>query len=169
MAATLDTSYIPDYTSCVTLLTKMMEALFEHAPHHVSPLITCHVPFTAETYSDSMRVAAVSVLSSAAEHKCGGDKAQYTCLHAMLLKCAHDNMALVRRLALKGLASLVLDMGEDDLKTAVNCLVSGIDDDTCSSVSLTALRGLVKLLPRLEPDHLQSLLASLALKAGSNK
>jgi len=41
---------------------------------------------------------------------------------------------------------------------------SGVDDDACSSVSLTALRGLVKLLPKLPPDHLQSLLASLALK-----
>ena len=164
VASTLNTTTLSDYTCCVTLISKMMEAVCCHAPHHVSALVNSHVQYIDSSHVDSMRVAAVAVLSAACEHQCGGDQSLYKGLHKTLVCCSGDTMPLVRRLSLHGLAFISVDMGEDEVSTSVKVLVSGVDDDQCSTVSLTALRGLVKLLPHVSHDQLTTLVSSLALK-----
>ena len=164
VSGALDTSSLGDYSQCAGLLARMMEAVCSHAAQYVSALVTSHVPHTRPTCPDSVRVAGVAVLSSTAEQGAVGDKSLFPVLHSTLLSSSSDPLPLVRRLALAGVSSLAHLMEDTQTRAAISALVAGLEDEHCSTVSLTSLRGLARVLPHLSPSQLQPLVASLALK-----
>ena len=167
VASSLSCQHLSDYTQLVALLDRLVQAVTQHAPHHLSSIVSGHVPFTASSLPDCMRVASLAVLQSCAEHKAGGDLALICSIHSVLLKSCSDTLPLARRLALQGVpliascADLELEAGCVPTLTA---LIIGVEDEQCSAVSLTALRGLVSLLPHVPPHHIHPVTSSLALK-----
>jgi len=168
VASSLTSSGLSNYTQLVDLLTKLVQSVAQHGPHHLPAIVSGHVPFTAPTVPDCMRVASLAVLQACAEHKAGGDPALLATTLSTLLKSCSDSLPLARRLALQGVPALAA-CSQDEIETtcvaALSALITGVEDEQCSAVSLTALRGLVCLLPHVPPHHLHPLTSSLALKA----
>lgn len=167
VANSLTCSGLSDYTQLVQLLGQLVQAVAQHGPHHLPAIVSGHVPFTSASLPDCMRVASLAVLQSCAEHKAGGDLALLSSVHSVLLKSCSDLLPLARRLALQGVPALAacsaMEM-ESNCVASLTALISGVEDEQCSAVSLTALRGLVSLLPQVPPNHLHPLTSSLALK-----
>eukprot|EP00092_Neocalanus_flemingeri_P105615 GFUD01135406.1.p1 GENE.GFUD01135406.1~~GFUD01135406.1.p1 ORF type:complete len:827 (+),score=184.53 GFUD01135406.1:272-2482(+) len=167
VASSLTCSGLSDYTQLVGLLSRLVQAVAQHAPHHLPAILSGHVPFTAATVPECMRVASLAVLQSCAEQKAGGDLALLFSTHSVLLKSCSDSLPLARRLALQGVPQLSA-CSEMEIETScvasLTVLITGVEDEQCSAVSLTALRGLVSLLPHVPPHHIHPLTSTLALK-----
>ena len=183
VAGSLVTSVMADYTNLVSVLERMMEAVSQHAAHLVTAIISGVLGVAGEGSEDSVRVARLAVLAGAAEHApasvvAGGDS-ETSPLYSALCEACGDSLPLARRLALHGLSCLHTDHQhhqhhlhqeqeeEEEEEETLRLMVAGLDDH-CSSVTLTALRGLVRLLsPSTSPStsHITaSLVSSLALK-----
>ena len=158
VAGTVVSSVMADYSNLVSLLERMTEALCQHsAPQQVSTVVSGLLSLTSD--SDSVRVARLAVLAAAAEHKPGLSDLGPLCA-ALSQGCA-DSLPLARRLALHGLSCLPSQ--SEDTADTLKLLVGGLDDQ-CSTVTLTALRGLVRLLTRPSSPGSTQLVKSLALK-----
>jgi len=109
----------------------------------------------------------LSVLQSCAECKAGGDQSLLFSVYAVLIKCCADPLPLARRLALQGIP-LLADCNHDKLHSncasTLSALIAGVEDEQCSAVSLTALKGLVYFLPKISANHIHPIISSLALK-----
>jgi hypothetical protein len=163
VASSLTCTGLSTYTQLVELLCRLVQAVSQHCPHHLPAIVSGHIPFTATTVPDCMRVASLAVLQGCAEHKASAD----TVLATLLKSCA-DTLPLARRLALQGvpaLASCTQIEIETNCVSALAALITGVEDEQCSAVSLTALRGLVTLLPHIPAHHLHPLTSTLALRA----
>ena len=166
VAASLDTVTLADYSQLAALLSRMLDSCSRHAPQLLPALLAAHLPHTRPQLPDCVRVAAVAVVGAAAEHQRPETAASlHPGLHAALLGCCADSLPLVRRLALRGLASLAPHSADTEVRATLAALVAGVDDGHCSTVSLASLQGLVRALPHAPPAHLATLVPSLALKA----
>jgi len=167
VASALQNICLADYNDLVHLLNKFVGSVAQHAPHLLPAIVSGHVPFAEVTVPDCMRVASLAVLQACAENKAGGDLSLLAKLQATLLACCSDPLSLTRRLALQGIPILSV-CGEVDLESrclaTLSALIAGVEDEQCSAVSLTALRGLVTFLPHVPKHHLYPLASSLALK-----
>ena len=167
VASSLTYTDLHNYTQLVELLTKLVQAVSVHGPHHLPAIISGHIPYTAHTNPDCMRVASLAILQGCAEHKGSVDTALLSTTLATLLKSCGDGLPLARRLALQGVPALAV-CSQVELETncvsVMSALITGVEDEQCSAVSLTALKGLVSLLPHVPAHHLHPLTSSLALK-----
>ena len=152
VAASLPSS-CPSLPSLTSLLSSLVSSVTTHAPHHLPALCT-GFPLH-HTDPEHARVASLAVLTAAVECRAAGDPALLSSLVSSLLASAGDPSPLARRLALQGVAGLA-SCGQTDREAAagqcVAALLEGLGDEQCSAVSLTALQGLVALLPAL-PSH----------------
>jgi len=167
VAGSLTYTGLHNYTQLVELLTKLVQAVSVHGPHHLPAIISGHIPYTAHTNPDCMRVASLAILQGCAEHKGSVDTALLSTTLATLLKSCGDSLPLARRLALQGVPALAV-CSQVELETncvsVMSALITGVEDEQCSAVSLTALNGLVSLLPHVPAHHLHPLTSTLALK-----
>ena len=165
VAGSLMTSVLADYTNLVSLLERMMEAVAQHAAQLVSPIVVGVLEETGEESSeDNVRVGRLAVLAGAAQYGDGrGERGEEPApLYSALSEACGDSLPLARRLALQGLSWLHNDQEEEQEET-LRLMVAGLDDH-CSSVTLTALTGLVRLLDPSPPHITPGLVSSLALK-----
>ena len=169
VAGSLVTSVMADYTNLVAVLERMMEAVSQHAAHLVPAIISGVLAGQdSEDSEDSVRVGRLAVLAGAAEHggpaAAAGGGGETSPLYSALCRASGDSLPLARRLALHGLSWLQTDTGQhqEDQEETLRLMVAGLDDH-CSSVTLTALRGLVRLLSpsRSAPPVTTSLVSSL--------
>ena len=154
VAGTVVSSMMADYSHLVSLLERMTESLCQHSTgDHVSAVVSGLLVLSGGC--DGVRVSRLAVLGAAAEH-CHSNLPP---LHSALsLGCA-DPLPLARRIALHGLSFLPTEADTEVLRLVVEGL-----DDQCSSVTLTSLRGLVRLLSLPSPNTTPQLVSNLALK-----
>jgi len=164
VAASLPTSCV-DLPGLASLLHTLVSAVATHAPHHL-PAFVAGFPVHQEA-EESRRVATLAVLQAATEARGAGDQALLSSMVTSLLRAAGDSSPLARKLALQGVAGLAGCSAVDkeaSAAQAVSALLAGLDDLQCASVSLTALQGLVDLLPSLPASQINPLTATASLK-----
>jgi len=158
-----------DYNQLISLLSSMVHSVSTHASHHLPALVSGFTGCLGLNHHDPecRRVASLAVLQAAVEVKAGGDLALLASIVTTVLRIASDPSPLARKLALQGVAGLA-DCSQQDIESSsaqsLTVLLQGLDDDQCPTVSLTALKVLVTVLPKLPAHHVTPVTSTTTLK-----
>lgn len=155
-----------DYPTMCKVLGDLVASVIQHAPHHIQSVVSSLIP-NSYTGAECSRVASLSVLTSVVAAKAGGDLSLLANVISNLLKCVNDACPQARQLALEGLAGLEgcthIEI-ENYAQSTLGALIQGVEDESSPEVTLTALKGLAKLLPSLPAHHVHHASTTLALK-----
>lgn len=149
-------------------LTAIARAMCVHAPKQVPKLVPLMEVALKKVY-DTQRVVAAACYAEFINQRCAGDLSLIEGLKLRLLEKLVDPSHVVRMLCIRGLgnvASLPDDQIARHATTVLSAMMAGMDDrdDPHDDITLEAMKGLSKILPKLEEDNVRSILINISLR-----
>ncbi|KAJ9596476.1 hypothetical protein L9F63_012515, partial [Diploptera punctata] len=136
-------------------------------PQSVSRLVTCLNQYNTSCL-EPQRITVVAFYAELVSLNANGQAVLLESIISSLLNCLNDPCPVVRRLCLKGLASipnLAEDQKSRHYQPILSALIQGLDDhDTSNNIALEAMRGFSRILNIVDVEHIQGVQATVALR-----
>ena len=148
--------------------TTIGAALCKNAPHHIAPLVKILEPTLKKVYP-TQRVVAAALYSEFINQGCGGDLSLVNRLKNGLLTKLVDPSYVVRMLCIRGLGN-VSCLPDEELRkhstSVLSAMMAGMDDrdDPLDQITLESMKGLSKILARIDEDAVRAILINICLR-----
>ena len=148
--------------------TTISAALCKNKPDQLPRFVEIFDEVLKRVY-DSQRIVAAAVFAEFINQQCGGDLSHITKLKNGLLTKLVDPCHVVRMLCIRGLGNLA-SVPDDQMKkhstTALSAMMAGMDDrdDPKDDITLEAMKGLSKILAKVEEDNIRAILINISLR-----
>lgn len=148
--------------------TTISAAVCKHRADQVPRLVEIFDEVLKRVY-DSQRVVSAAVFAEFINQQCGGDLSHISKLKNGLLTKLVDPCHVVRMLCIRGLGNLA-SVPDDQMKkhctTALSAMMAGMDDrdDPRDDITLEAMKGLSKILAKVEEDNIRAILINISLR-----
>eukprot|EP00040_Diaphanoeca_grandis_P032327 m.195702 g.195702 ORF g.195702 m.195702 type:complete len:1632 (-) comp32581_c2_seq1:207-5102(-) len=154
-----------DYSTGITVVAA---SICENVPVHVPSLVEELEPVLKQVY-DSQRAVAAAVFAEFINQKCAGSFKLVNRLKNALLTKLVDPSHDVRMLVMRGLGN-VASIPDEQMKkhstTVLSAMMTGMDDrdDPNDFITLEAMRGLSKVLAKVEEESIRQILINISLR-----
>lgn len=154
-----------EYSTGITVVAK---AICENLPQHVPTLVESLEPVLKQVY-DAQRAAAAAMFAEFINQRCAGSFKLVNRLKNALLTKLVDPSHDVRMLVMRGLGN-VASIPDEQMKkhstTVLSAMMTGMDDrdDPNDLITLEAMRGLSKVLAKVEEESIRQILINISLR-----
>lgn len=149
-------------------LTALAGSLCTHLPQHVPVLVEELEPSLKQPY-DNQRVVVAAMFAEFINQRCAGSVKLINRLKNALLTKLVDHYHDVRMLVIRGLGNIA-SISDDQMKkhttTVLSAMMTGMDDrdDPNDLITLEAMRGLSKVLAKVDEDNVRQILINISLR-----
>ena len=149
-------------------LTAFAASFSQHLPQHMPVLVKELEPVLKRVY-DPQRSVAAAMFAEFINQRCGGSLKLINRLKNALLTKLVDNCHDVRMLVIRGLGN-VASIPDEQMKkhstTVLSAMMTGMDDrdDPNDLITLEAMRGLSKVLAKVEEESVRQILINISLR-----